>query len=833
MRYMVNGRVRASAQIIYRVKSMRIFRPALFVLLITLIGAFLRVHRLAEFPPALFWDEGYDGLDALRVAQIFVHPIFFEGNNGREPLTIYLQAMGIILWGAIPWTLRIVPAMIGIVTIPMTYRLGAEIFGGDARAKFIGVLAAGMLAVSFWHVALARLSLRVISFPLFNALTVWLFWRAWNRQRKIDFAGAGVALGITLYTYLAARFLPFILIGFIVAAFALAVTRRGEYPQINSRKLLIGDSVMLGATIIIALPLLAYFGQNPEAFLLRPSSISIFAYDPTGGATSLPENALRILRMFIDHGDWEARHNLPGRPALDPVMAIGFWSGLVFALIRFATQPRYLLLLAWLVANLIPTLLSTEAPHFLRSAGALAPMFLIASDGLTLLWQRAQPRLGWSPMVIAVIAFSGTLTFNDYFNNWGPSRRVYHSFDGATQTLIERAMELSRDYDVVLPLRLYGHPAAQFYFANRFEPAMPLENALSNRPVVWLFAGFVEREMILLRDNRTYVPQPMNDAQVARLNDLGNRAAPVKNRFDQTIATELQLDNPREFVTALKPAYPVDANYSNQIQMFGYDVQPTTLAPGGKFRVTYYWRALTNVASDFFITSNLIDPRGESFGQINLEPVFGKYPTGLWRRGATIADAFEFTVPKTAPPGKYRLQVGVLNRNLSSLLVPMLSAEDRLLLDPITVEKNKVDPNAIKQLTQVRFGAPASLTLIGYDVTRAARRGESLGITLYWKFNRTMPVDYSIFMHLIDVDGKIVAQQDGPPQNGNAPTSWWRNGDLIADVRELSIPGDVRAGRYTLAIGVYNSADGARLPVIVNDARQSNDAWQISLEINP
>ena len=537
--------------------------------------------------------------------------------------------------------------------------------------------------------------------------------------------------------------------------------------------------------------------------------------------------------MFIDRGDLEARHNLPGRPALDPVMAIGFWVGLVVALIHFSTRPRYVLLLGWLVGNLIPTLLSTEAPHFLRSAGALAPMFLIAADGLTFLWQRAQPRFGWSPLLIAAVAFSGALTFNDYFNNWGPTRRVYHSFDGATQTLIERAMELSRDYDVVLPLRLYGHPGAQFYFANQFAPAVPLENALSTRPVVWLFAGFAEREMILLRDNRVYVPQPMNDSQLARLNDLSKRAAPVKNQFGQTIATELQLDNPREFVTALQPAYPVDANYDNQIQMFGYDVQPTSLPPGGKFRVTYYWRALTNVESDFFITSNLIDPRGESFGQINLEPVFGKYPTGLWRRGATIADAFEFTVPKTAPPGKYRLQVGVLNRNLSSLLVPMLGVEDRLLLDPFTVEKNKIDPNAIMQSTQIRFGDPASLTLIGYDVTHAARRGESFAIMLYWQSNRTTPIDYSIFMHLIDADGKVVAQQDGPPQNGNAPISWWRPGDLIADARALPIPGDVRAGRYTLAIGVYNSADGLRLPVSDQGARQPDDAWRISLEINP
>ena len=262
-------------------------KPALLVYCFVLIGAFLRVHRLAEFPPALFWDEGYDGFDALRIAQNFVHSIFFEGNNGREPLTIYLQAIGILLWGALPWTLRIIPAIIGIVTIPITYRLGAEIFEGDARAKIIGVLAAGMLAVSFWHVDLSRLSLRVISFPLFNALTVWLFWRAWTRRRKIDFAIAGVALGVTLYTYLAARFLSFILIGFIVAALVLAIARRSEYRQIDARKILIGTSVMFAATILVASPLLAYFATKPGSISLAAKQYFDFRVRPNGRRSEL------------------------------------------------------------------------------------------------------------------------------------------------------------------------------------------------------------------------------------------------------------------------------------------------------------------------------------------------------------------------------------------------------------------------------------------------------------------------------------------------------------------------------------------------------------------
>ena len=56
----------------------------------------LRLWAIDRLPPGLYFDEAADGLDATRVLA-GVRPIFFTGNYGREPLSIYAQAVAIWL----------------------------------------------------------------------------------------------------------------------------------------------------------------------------------------------------------------------------------------------------------------------------------------------------------------------------------------------------------------------------------------------------------------------------------------------------------------------------------------------------------------------------------------------------------------------------------------------------------------------------------------------------------------------------------------------------------------------------------------------------------------
>ncbi|MFQ5419862.1 MAG: hypothetical protein ACE5EY_05815, partial [Anaerolineae bacterium] len=63
------------------------------LLLIVLFTAVLfRFWQLGNWPPGLYRDEAFNGLDALGVLH-GRHPLFFTANNGREPAYIYLTAL--------------------------------------------------------------------------------------------------------------------------------------------------------------------------------------------------------------------------------------------------------------------------------------------------------------------------------------------------------------------------------------------------------------------------------------------------------------------------------------------------------------------------------------------------------------------------------------------------------------------------------------------------------------------------------------------------------------------------------------------------------------------
>lgn len=92
-------------------------------------------------------------------------------------------------------------------------------------------------------------------------------------------------------------------------------------------------------------------------------------------------------------------------------------------------------------------------------------------------------------------------------------------------------------------------------------------------------------------------------------------------------------------------------------------------------------------------------------------------------------------------------------------------------------------------LTPVEIRSAAGLTLVGVatDATTALP-GDTLTLTLAWRADAVPDRDLSVFVHLVDADGLIVAQADSMPGGGLAPTSAWQAGDLRVDAMRLRVP---------------------------------------------
>jgi hypothetical protein len=116
----------------------------------------------------------------------------------------------------------------------------------------------------------------------------------------------------------------------------------------------------------------------------------------------------------------------------------------------------------------------------------------------------------------------------------------------------------------------------------------------------------------------------------------------------------------------------------------------------------------------------------------------------------------------------------------------------------------------------VRTGAilGEKIEMVGYDLPEDSWiPGDILPLSLFWQRVAPVETDYSIFVHLLDASGRIIAQTDAVAVGGSRPTSSWREGEIIVDRHGLLLPAGMEAGEYRLWIGMYLPETGERLVV--------------------
>lgn len=97
------------------------------------------------------------------------------------------------------------------------------------------------------------------------------------------------------------------------------------------------------------------------------------------------------------------------------------------------------------------------------------------------------------------------------------------------------------------------------------------------------------------------------------------------------------------------------------------------------------------------------------------------------------------------------------------------------------------------------------------------RAGSSVTVTLLWRSRQSISGPLSVFVHLVNQAGQMVAQHDGPPLYGHLPVSQWLPGDLVPDVHTIVVPTDIVPGFYSLSVGIYEWPSLTRLPVTTVD----------------
>jgi mannosyltransferase len=213
------------------------------LILLTLAGAFLRLFQLGS--ASLWLDEA----STLTFAREPVAQIWSSLSSGEfNPPLFYWLEHAMLAFGESEAALRFIPALLGILTIPVFYFIGAEILDRNT-----GILAAALLAFSPFAIFYSQEARAYAPMLFFYALAFLFFLRllrSWGRRDALLF-GAFSALAFWTHFY---AFVPIL----ALFLFAIAVKAREMAREIRSAIPLAISALVF---TLLSLPLIWYAVQ--------------------------------------------------------------------------------------------------------------------------------------------------------------------------------------------------------------------------------------------------------------------------------------------------------------------------------------------------------------------------------------------------------------------------------------------------------------------------------------------------------------------------------------------------------------------------------------------
>jgi len=280
----------------------------------------------------------------------------------------------------------------------------------------------------------------------------------------------------------------------------------------------------------------------------------------------------------------------------------------------------------------------------------------------------------------------------------------------------------------------------------------------------------------------------------------GKRALPGGVRLVATPASPEVVEAP----------HPGRAELGGGLALLGWDLDRDKAQPGDRLRLTLIWSVEAQPWDDYQVRVLVTDATGETLDAGVFPPTVEGHPTGGWQEGHAWRGQSTFRLPIQAQPGEAGLSIQLLGAGETALGPPVALAP----VEVLTTSRVFAAPQPQVSQPAVLGG---SIALVGADLApNPAQAGDNLGVVLYWQALAEMDVPYTVFVHLLGPDGRVVAGHDGVPVDGARPTTSWVPGEYIADAHELAIPGDLDPGEYAVEVGMYDAELPAlpRLPVL-------------------
>jgi hypothetical protein len=204
-----------------------------------------------------------------------------------------------------------------------------------------------------------------------------------------------------------------------------------------------------------------------------------------------------------------------------------------------------------------------------------------------------------------------------------------------------------------------------------------------------------------------------------------------------------------------------------------------------------------------------------------------QFLTPAWCLGGETVETQRLRFVPGTPPGAYHVEVGLMNV-LTGDRVPFVGP-DQNTVTKVDLGVYRVLPdNVIANGATSGSGAErlvfADALALDHAAILGPTSGAELPVYLRWSSLRTVSTNYTMFLHVSDPNGHVVAQVDHPLGGTTFPTTAWRPGDLLLDEENVTLPPQLPPGPLSISVGVYDLATLRRLPITsVGDASGIDD----------
>jgi hypothetical protein len=489
---------------------------------IVLITAVIRLYQLGHVPHGMTWDEaaiGYNGYSILTTRRdewLFRFPVSFKSfSDYKAPLAIYLNGPFTYFFGSTIWAVRLPFALAGIFSVVgMYFLLKLSVGKTPIINRLSGLAAASILALSPWHIFISRVGFEAGLSLMFVIWSAVFFLKTTVKQKQNIYFWLSLSMVsgvLSVYAYHSAKiFTPLLAI--------LLLFCNQVYVKKNIGRIIV--SGLLGLILIIPLIKDAIYGLGLERAEVTVFSENMSYTDTL--RTIFIQITQHLHPNFLIFGQTtNLRHSDGSWGVLLPSL---FFLLILFALF-FATKlikkkeslKTSWFFIVWTIIGILPSAISTESPHQVRSLLALPGIIGLLT--ISIIWLKewlidlkinqkiidSKNKYGLLvPSVIGTLACLHLLFFTSFISDY---MTKYNSINvEAFQDGYIEALLIAKDYqegvngkpktDKIVVSSEYGQPYIYVLFLNRTNPIAYQGGALNS----YLFLDNIDQKDLQRND---------------------------------------------------------------------------------------------------------------------------------------------------------------------------------------------------------------------------------------------------------------------------------------------------------------------------------------------